>query len=181
MLEQAEPSERSLAVRISAVQAVYSTPARKPLPSLRTLVSRMSHDIRTPLAAILANAEFLALADLSEGERNEIYDEIRLSVDWMSELVSYLLECSKGEEVLRPAIGNIVETTKRVVRMIGVRLAFRRITITHRHEGSAVGWYNASLMEQAISNICPECLRSGVSRVGSGRDHHIGRARLLAN
>jgi signal transduction histidine kinase len=152
MLEQAERSERSSPSGYP--QCRQSTPpARKPLPSLRTLVARMSHDLRTPLAAILANAEFLALSNLSEGERYELYEEIRLSVDWMSELVSYLLECSKGEEVLRPAIGNIVETTKRVVRMIGVRLAFRRITITHRHEGSAIGWYNSQLMERAISNV----------------------------
>lgn len=116
-------------------------------------MARMSHDIRTPLAAILANAEFLALSDLSEGERYELYEEIRLSVDRMNELVADLLECSKGEEVLRPAIGNIVEMTERVMRMIGVRAAFRRITITHRHEGSAIGWYNSRLLERAVANV----------------------------
>ena len=128
-------------------------PARKPLPSLRTLVARMSHDLRTPLAAILANAEFLAQSNLREEEREELYEEIRLSVDRMNELVSYLLECSKGGEVLRPAIGNIVETTERVMRMIGVRPTFRGISMTHRHEGPSVGWYNARLLERAVSNV----------------------------
>lgn len=113
----------------------------------------MSHDLRTPLAAILANAEFLAQSNLSQEEREELYEEVRLSVDRMNELVSYLLECSKGEEVLRPAIGNIVETAQRVVRMIGVRPAFRRITITHRHEGAVTGWYSSELLERAISNV----------------------------
>jgi signal transduction histidine kinase len=113
----------------------------------------MSHDLRTPLAAILANAEFLAQSNLRAEEREELYEEIRLSVDRMNELVSYLLECSKGEEVLRPAIGNIVETTQRVMRMIGVRPAFRRIAIVHHHEGSAIGWYNSQLLERAISNV----------------------------
>jgi signal transduction histidine kinase len=113
----------------------------------------MSHDLRTPLAAILANAEFLAQSNLSEEERDELYREIRLSVDRMNELVSDLLECSRGGEVLRPAMGNIVETTERVMRMIAVRPAFRRITITHRHEGSAIGWYNSRLLERAVSNV----------------------------
>jgi signal transduction histidine kinase len=113
----------------------------------------MSHDIRTPLAAILANAEFLALSNLSEGERYELYEEIRLSVDRMNALIADLLECSKGEEVLRPTMGNIVETTERLIRMIRVRPAFRRITIAHRHEGSAIGWYNPQLLERAISNV----------------------------
>lgn len=152
MLEQAERSERSSPSGYPQCRP-WTPPPRKSLPSLRTLVARMSHDLRTPLAAILANAEFLALSNLNESERNELYEEIRLSVDRMNELVSYLLECSKGEEVLRPAIGNIVETTQRVVRMIAVRPAFRRIAITHRHQGSAIGWYNSQLLERAISNV----------------------------
>ena len=83
----------------------------------------------------------------------ELYEEIRSSIDRMNELVSDLLECAKGKETLRPAVGNIVETIERVVRMIGVRPAFRRITITHRHEGLATGWYNARLLERAMWNI----------------------------
>jgi len=152
MLEQAEGRERSSPSGYPQCRP-WTPPVRKPLPSLRTLVARMSHDLRTPLAAILANAEFLAQSNLSQEEREELYEEVRLSVDRMNELVSYLLGCSKGEEVLRPAIGNIVETTQRVMRMIAVRPAFRRIIITHRHEGSMTGWYNSQLLERAISNV----------------------------
>jgi signal transduction histidine kinase len=113
----------------------------------------MSHDLRTPLAAILANAEFLALSNLSKEERDELYKEIRLSIDRMNELVSDLLESSTGGEILRAAMGNIVETMERVIKMIGVRPSFRRITITHRHEGSAIGWYNSRLLERAVANV----------------------------
>jgi signal transduction histidine kinase len=152
MLEEAVGSEHSSPSGYPQCRQ-WTPPARKPLPSLRTLVARMSHDLRTPLAAILANAEFLAQSNLSEEERDDLYEEIRLSIDRMNELVSGLLECSKGADVLRPAIGNIVETTERVMRMIVVRPAFRRITITHRHEGVAIGWYNSRLLERAVSNV----------------------------
>ena len=152
MLQQAERSEHSSPSDYPQCRQ-WTPPARKPLPSLWTLVARVSHDLRTPLAAILANAEFLAQPDLSGEERDELYEEIRLSIDRMNQLVSDLLECSKGGEILRPAIGNIVEMAERVVRMIGVRPAFRSITITHRHEGSAIGWYNSKVLERAVSNI----------------------------
>src|SRR3954466_15869084 len=108
MLEQSEQNEQSSPSAYPPCRP-WTPPVKKAHPSLRTLVARMSHDIRTPMAAILANAEFLALSNLSEGERHELYEEIRLSVDRMNELVTDLMECSKGEEVLRPAIGNIVE------------------------------------------------------------------------
>jgi signal transduction histidine kinase len=151
MLEQAEREHSALDLHPQCRRS--TPPARKPLSSLKTLVARMSHDLRTPLAAVLANAEFLAMSNLGEQERDDLYEEIRSSIDRMSELISDVLECSKEGEVLRPAIGNIVDTMRRVVRMIAVRPPFRRITITHRHEGTAIGWYNARLLERALSNI----------------------------
>jgi signal transduction histidine kinase len=151
MLEQAERGERLSSGFPQCRQ--WTPPPKKSFPSLRTLVARMSHDLRTPLAAILANAEILAHASLSKEEQVELYEEIRLSVDRMNELVSDLLDCSREGEALRPSLGNIVETMERVIRMIGVRPAFRRITITHHQQGSAVGWYNSRLLERALSNI----------------------------
>jgi signal transduction histidine kinase len=152
MLEHADLSEHSSPSGYPQCRQ-WTPPARKPLSSLRTFVARLSHDLRTPLAAILANAEFLAQSNLSKDERDELYEEIRSSIDRMNELVSHLLECSKTGEPVRRAIGNIVETTERAIRMIRVRPAFRRITITHRHEGSAIGWYNSSLLERAVANV----------------------------
>ena len=152
MLEQVEHSERP---KLSGYPPCrqWTPPPKKPQPSLKKLVARMSHDLRTPLAAILANAEFLTESTLSREQRNEFYQEIRSSIDRMEALVSDLMECSRGGEVLRPGIGNIVETMERVMRMIQVRPAFRRIVITYRHEGSTIGWYNAKLLERAVSNV----------------------------
>jgi signal transduction histidine kinase len=152
MLEQAERSERSSSSEYDVCKRLDPA-ARKPRPSLKTMVARMSHDLRTPLAAILANAEFLTESNLSKEERSEFYEEIRSSIDRMIELVSDLVECANGGGGLRPSIGNIVETTERVMKMISVRASFRRITITHRHEGSLMGWYNPRLLERAMSNI----------------------------
>jgi signal transduction histidine kinase len=151
MLEQAEGEHSSPDVHPQCRQRTPS--ARNPIPSLKTLVAKMSHDLRTPLAAILANAEFLASSKPSKVERDDLYEEIRVSIDRMSELISDLLECSKAGEVHTPSTGNIVETVQRAVRMIAVRPAFRRIKITHRHEGAALGWYNSNLLERALSNI----------------------------
>jgi signal transduction histidine kinase len=150
MLEQAE-GERSSLEHPQCRQRTPST--QNPVPSMKILVAKMSHDLRTPLAAILANAEFLASSNPSKIERDDLYEEIRLSINRMSELISDLLDCSKSGEALRPSIGNIVETMQRIVKMIAIRPAFRRIKITHRHEGPAQGWYNSDLLERALANI----------------------------
>jgi signal transduction histidine kinase len=128
-------------------------PIREPLSALRRIVAIMSHDLRLPLAAILANAEFLTQSGLSEIERNDFYGEIRSAIDQMNEMVSSLLECSKGVDTLRPAAGNIVDTVERAIRMTSVRQEFRQITITYHHDGLATGWFDSSRFERAVANL----------------------------
>jgi signal transduction histidine kinase len=105
------------------------------------------------LTAILANAEFLTQSDISEAERHELYQEISWAIDQMNELVSSLLECSKGRDMLRPAARNIVETVERTIRMTCARQEFRGIDICHHHAGLALGWFDSGCLERVLSNL----------------------------
>jgi signal transduction histidine kinase len=134
-----------------AVRRRQSLP--EPLSALSRMVALISHDLRHPLSAILANAEFLSQADISETQRNDFYQEIRSAVEGMNELLSSLLECSNGRATLRPAVRNIAETIHRLIRMTSVRPEFRRITIQHHHEGIAVGWFDDNCLERVITNL----------------------------
>src|ERR1700678_2407626 len=117
------------------------------------MVALLCHDLRLPLTAILANAEFLTQSDISETERNEFYQEIRCSIERMNELVTSLFECSKDRDAFRPAVRNAVETVERAIRMTRVRQEFRRITIEHYHQGLAVGWFDSNRLERAVANL----------------------------
>jgi signal transduction histidine kinase len=48
-------------------------PILKPLSVVSRMVALISHDLRHPLTAILANAEFLIRSDISEMQRNDFY------------------------------------------------------------------------------------------------------------
>jgi signal transduction histidine kinase len=143
--------------RILPAETLRSTPSDlailDPLSAVSRMVALVSHDLRHPLTAILANAEFLTQADMSEMERNDLYHEIRCAVDRMNELVSSLLECSKGRDTLRPGTRNIVDTVERAIGMTCVRKEFRRITIKHHHEGMTVGWFDANRLERVVANL----------------------------
>jgi signal transduction histidine kinase len=128
-------------------------PTPEPLSGVSRLVALISHDLRHPLTAIQANAEFLTHSDISEMERNDFYQEIRCSIDRMNELVSSLLECSKGRDALRPGARNIVDTVARAIRMTSVRQEFRGITIKHHHEGLAMGWFDSNRLERVVANL----------------------------
>jgi signal transduction histidine kinase len=131
----------------------WDLPILEPLSAANRILAFISHDLRHPLTAILANAEFLTRSDLSEMEKSDYYQEIRWAIDRMNEMVASLLECSKGRDPLRPAVGNIVDTIERVIRMTSVAQKFRRITITHHHEGLAVGWFDSNRLERVVANL----------------------------
>src|SRR5580700_121998 len=122
----------------------WNLPNLEPLSAANSIIAFISHDLRHPLTAILANAEFLTRSDVSETEKSDYYQEIRWAIDRMNEMVASLLECTKGHDTLRPAARNIVDTVEHAIRMTSVRQEFPRITISHHHEGSAVGWFDST-------------------------------------
>jgi signal transduction histidine kinase len=123
MLKQAV-SRRRLLPSGSLRSRRWDLPILEPLSAANSIVAFISHDLRHPLTAILANAEFLTRPDISERQRSDFYQEIRWAIDRMNEMVSSLLECSKGRDTLRPAVGNIVDTVERAIRMTHVRPEF---------------------------------------------------------
>ena len=131
----------------------WDLPILEPLSAATNIIAFISHDLRHPLTAILANAEFLTRSDISEMEKSDFYREIRCAIDRMNVMVASLLECSKGRETFRPTVGNVVETVERAIRMTSVAQEFRRITITHHHEGLPVGWFDSNRLERVVANL----------------------------
>src|SRR5580658_9548763 len=146
MLEQADGRERLfLAGSLRSCQRIIPIP--EPHSAVPRKVALICHDLRLPLTAILANAEFLTQSGISQAERNEFYQEIRWSIERMDEMVTSLFEYSKNHDTFRPAMRNIVDTVERAIRMTRVRQEFRHITIKHHHRGLAVGWFDSNRLE----------------------------------
>jgi signal transduction histidine kinase len=87
---------RYLSVAIAGMRADIQKKNRALLEAERlATIGRMahsvSHDLRHYLAAVYANAEFLASPSLPESERQEIFEEIRLSVLGTTDMLDALL------------------------------------------------------------------------------------------
>jgi len=65
------------------------------LATIGRMASSVSHDLRHYLAAVYANAEFLASSTLSDEERAELFADIRMAVDGTTELIDSLLVFSR--------------------------------------------------------------------------------------
>jgi signal transduction histidine kinase len=65
------------------------------LATIGSMASSISHDLRHYLAAVYANAEFLATGSLSDEDRNEIFSEIRSAVHGTTDMLESLLVFSR--------------------------------------------------------------------------------------
>jgi signal transduction histidine kinase len=123
------------------------------LATIGRMASSVSHDLRHSLAAIVANAEFLCEARLSPEQREELYQEIRIAVNQMTDLIESLLEFSRTRESLRPSYGSVKITVEHVIQTIRTHPEFHRIRIGIRQQGNSEGWFDQKKLERALFNL----------------------------
>jgi signal transduction histidine kinase len=123
------------------------------LATIGRMASSISHDLRHSLAAIVANAEFLCESRLSSEQREELYQEVRVAVNQMTDLIDSLLEFSRTRESLRPTYGNVKDSVERVIMAIRSHPEFHPVRITYSQEGSSSGWFDPRKLERALYNL----------------------------
>jgi signal transduction histidine kinase len=141
------------------------------LATIGRMASSISHDLRHSLAAIVANAEFLCESRLSSEQREELYKEVRVAVNQMTDLSDSLLEFSRTRESLRPTYGNVKDSVERVIAAIRSHPEFHPVHITLSQEGSSSGWFDPRKLERALYNLL---LNSCEAMVLEGGRIHVG-------
>src|SRR5271170_251901 len=123
------------------------------LATIGRMDSSISHDLRHSLAAIVANAEFLLESRLSSEQREELYQEVRIAVNQMTELLDSLLEFSRTRESLRLTHGNVKESVDRVIQTVRTHPRYHPVWITVHQEGNCSGWFDSKKLERALYNL----------------------------
>ena len=123
------------------------------LATIGRMASSISHDLRHSLAAVMANAEFLCESNLTPGQREDLYAEIRIAVNQMTELIESLLEFSRTRESLRPTYGDVRSAVDRAVQGVKAHTEFQRIRFRITCEGSSEGWFDFRKLERALLNL----------------------------
>ena len=123
------------------------------LATIGRMASSISHDLRHSLAAVMANAEFLCESNLTPNQREDLYAEIRIAVNQMTDLIESLLEFSRTRESLRPSYGDVRSAIDRAVQGVKAHPEFQRIRIRITGEGSTEGWFDFKKLERALLNL----------------------------
>jgi signal transduction histidine kinase len=123
------------------------------LATIGRMASSISHDLRHPLTAVLANAEFLADANLTVQQREELYLEIRIAVNRLTDLVDSLLELSRPAGSLH-AMETVVErTASRAIELIRAHPEFQKVSVRIESTGVHTAQFDPRTMERVFYNL----------------------------
>lgn len=151
--EVAEVGQAFDRMRINLRKTQRSLIESERLATIGRMASSISHDLRHSLAAIVANAEFLCESRLTPDQREELYQEVRIAVTQMTDLVDSLLEFSRTRESLRPSFGKIEDSVQHVLQAIKVRPEFHQVEIEFARDGKIEGWFDPKKLERALYNL----------------------------
>jgi signal transduction histidine kinase len=106
---------------------------------------------------------------LSSDQREELYQEVRVAVNQMTDLIDSLLEFSRTRESLRPSYGNVKDSVERVMLAISSHPEFHPVRITFHQEGNSSGWFDPRKLERVLYNLLLNSCEAVVPE--SGRIH----------
>ena len=104
------------------------------------LISNVSHDLRTPLTAILGYGELLQTESLSEQGREHL-DRLNQKAGYMRELVESLFELTKvssGAEGLKVAQLDLIRLLEQTVGLFDDQLSAAGLTVRRHYESESL-------------------------------------------
>lgn len=123
------------------------------LATIGRVANTISHDLRHPLTAIQAYAEFLAERDLSEAKRQDYFQEIRLAVEHMTDELNGLLGFSQARQPLHRVDGRLSEVIDRAIRTVKSAPEFEHVSITGSVLSDDLVSYDPGKLERAVVNL----------------------------
>jgi len=124
------------------------------LATIGRMASSVSHDLRHYLAAVYANAEFLASSALPANERMELFEEIRLAVNGTADLLDSLLIFSRTGTALQRVPTTMLSVTERAVALVRTHPDAQRVTIRMmKCDVDTMAALDTKQIERAIYNL----------------------------
>lgn len=123
------------------------------IAALGRAASSISHDLRHHLAALVANAEFLYEADKLRLDRDEIYEEIKMASEQMTELLDSLRELSREHSSLSPVPASLDLVIHHALEAVLARPEFRNRVLSVQPSGDLAGVFDTRKMERAFFNL----------------------------
>ena len=123
------------------------------LATIGRMASSVSHDLRHYLAAVYANAEFLASPVLPASERAELFDEIRLAVNGTTDMLDSLLIFGRTGTALQRVETSMTALANRAVSLVRTHPDAEGVVVRVNPGPDIAAAMDAKQMERAVYNL----------------------------
>lgn len=124
------------------------------LATIGRMASSVSHDLRHYLAAVYANAEFLASPTLPSSERAELYEEIRLAVNGTTDMLDSLLIFSRTGAALQRVPTTLRSLVERAIALVKKHPDADRVTmLLEASDADTTTLVDTKQVERAVYNL----------------------------
>jgi signal transduction histidine kinase len=151
--EVAHLGEAFSSMRSSLLDTQRRALAAEQTAALGRAAGSISHDLRHYLSALVANAEFLYEAGNLKVDRDEIYDEIKLASEHMTDLLDSLRELAKEETSISLIAASIEKTIHRAAEAVLAQPELRSRTIAISAMGKMDGVFDPKRIERVFFNL----------------------------
>ena len=117
------------------------------------MANTISHDLRHPLTAIQAYAEFRSEGNLTDAQRKDYCQEIRIAVNHMTDEITSLLAFSHERIALQCVEGRLGEVIERAVKTVKALPEFETLTINSATGQECVAWFDPGKLERVMVNL----------------------------
>ena len=124
------------------------------LATIGRMASSVSHDLRHYLAAVYANAEFLASPTLPPHERIELYEEIRLAVNGTTDMLDSLLIFSRTGSSLQRVPTSLQSLVEQAVSLVKMHPDADGVTVSMQKSNvDTTASVDSKQVERAVYNL----------------------------
>lgn len=123
------------------------------MATIGRMANTISHDLRHPLTAIQAYAEFLEERELSDDKRKDFVQEIRIAVNRMLDEINQLLGFSHERQALQMLQGRLDEVVDRAIKTVKALPEFERIVITGQVGPECLAFFDPGEVERVLLNL----------------------------
>lgn len=129
---------------------------------IKTLISDISHQIKTPVAAANTFAQLLGDRALSDEERNEYISTLQLALQKLTFLVNSLIKMSRLESGiihLKPERNSLNDIILQSVKTVYAKAKEKKITITFECEKNFEAMLDFNWTAEAIMNVLDNAVK----------------------
>ncbi len=139
------------------------------LATIGRMARSVSHDLRHYLSTIYANAEFLSAPTAASCDRLELFQEIRIAVFGMTELLDSLVIFSRTGKAFQPSLEHVLSIVERAVMLVSTHPDARDVEIVMENTSDPVALVDPKMLARAIYNL----LLNGCQSAARGQNPRV--------